>query len=495
MVVFTENELRAWEKRKKRLIEKFHPIKTLIKRLWIIGFVAAALMLLCRPVAVSAQTPAPANSLVIYLFWGEGCPHCAKAKPFYENLANMYPEIELRSYEIYYDEENQKLFLQMAEEYGLEHLAVPTIFIGPYLVQGYSEEQNDAIESTVAYCLQNGCADAGLFLTEESSTPTAVVSTRVSPASITPTAIPSSVAETPDTTTAITIPLIGKVQLESKTAFVSTALIALVDGFNPCSLWVLTMLLAITLHTGSRKKVFLIGAIFLFVSALIYGLFIAGLFSVLKITSFMGWIRVLVALISFFFAVINIKDYFWFKQGLSLTIADEKKPGIFQKMRAVIDASNSLWGMIGATIVLAAGVSLVEFSCTAGFPVIWTNLLNAQNISGGMFVLLLIIYLLIYQFDEGVIFVTAVATLKTSRFEEKHGRALKLFSGLLMLCLSLVMIFKPDLMNDLGSSLLIFGGAMASSLLILVIHRWLLPKLGIKSANRSRRNDIEDLED
>ncbi len=427
--------------------------------------------LLSRSTPVNAQTETPEKSLVIYLFWGEGCPHCAKAKPYFEDLAQTYPEIELKSYEIYYDELNQKLFLDMAEHYGIEQIAVPTIFIGPYVLQGYSEERNADIESTVKYCLQNGCADAGLFLIELNPTPT-----ENDPAA----AIPTTVA--PTASTELKIPLFGKVQLESKSTFISTVLIALVDGFNPCSLWVLTMLLAITLHTGSRKKVFLIGIIFLFVSALIYGLFIAGLFSVLKVTSFLGWIRILVALVSFFFAVINIKDYFWFKQGLSFTISDQKKPGIFQKMRAVIDASQSIWGMIGATIVLAAGVSLVEFSCTAGFPVLWTNLLSSQNISGGMFVILLLVYLLIYQFDEGVIFFSAVVTLKSSRLEEKHGRVLKLFSGILMLALSLVMIFKPDLMNNLTSSLLIFGGALAASLLIVAINQWLLPKLGITSS-------------
>ena len=66
-----------------------------------------------------------------------------------------------------------------------------------------------------------------------------------------------------------------------------------------------------------------------------------------------------------------------------MTISDKQKPGLFQTMRRVMDASESFWGLIGATIVLAAGVSLVEFSCTAGFPVLWTNLLTSQNVARG----------------------------------------------------------------------------------------------------------------
>jgi hypothetical protein len=279
------------------------------------------------------------------------------------------------------------------------------------------------------------------------------------------------------------IPILGTVNLTSKSAIFSTAIIALVDGFNPCSLWVLTMLLALTLHTGSRKKVFVIGLVFLTVTAAIYALFIAGLFSVLSISSFMGWIRILVALIALVFAIVNIKDYFWYKEGLSFTISDEKKPGIFRKIRQLMDNSNSFAGLVGGTIALAAGVSLVEFSCTAGFPVIWTNILTSLNIKGLAFILLLVLYMIIYQLDEMIIFFSSIVTLRTSRIEEKHGRILKLISGVLMFTLAVVMLVKPELMNSLGSSLAIFGSAIIATLVVVVIHQILLPKAGIRIGN------------
>ncbi|HPH97604.1 MAG TPA: hypothetical protein PKW33_13575 [Anaerolineaceae bacterium] len=279
------------------------------------------------------------------------------------------------------------------------------------------------------------------------------------------------------------IPFWGTVDLDLQPAALSTALIAFVDGFNPCSLWVLSMLLALTLHTGSRKKVFAIGLIFLSVTAGIYALFIAGLFSVLQIVSFLGWIQILVAAVALFFGLVNIKDYFWYKEGISFTIADDKKPGLFMQMRKIMDASQSFWGLLSATIVLAVGVSLVEFSCTAGFPVLWVNLLSAQQITGISFVLLLLLYMVIYQLDELVIFFSAVITLKASRLEEKQGRVLKLIGGMLMLTLSGVMLFDPSLMNRLDSSLAIFGLAFGVSLLVLVVHRVIMPKWGFKIGN------------
>jgi len=277
----------------------------------------------------------------------------------------------------------------------------------------------------------------------------------------------------------LNVPFIGEVDLEKQSLAVATLLIGFVDGVNPCSIWALTMLLAITLHTGSRKKVMIIGLVFITVTAGVYALFILGIFSALTLLSSMGWIQVVVSLVALFFAVVNIKDYFWYKEGISFTIADDKKPGLFQKMRKIVDASDSFWGLVGATVVLAAGVSLVEFACTAGFPVIWTNLLSAQKVTPLTFTLLLLLYLLIYQLDELGIFAVAVVTLKSSKIEEKHGRILKLIGGTLMLALSIAMLVDPFIMNNMSSSLIVFGAALALTLVVLVVHRRILPAMGI----------------
>lgn len=437
---------------------------------------------------VHAQSDSDGYPVSIYFFWGNTCPHCAKAKPVLMAIAAQNPNVTFLSYEIYNNPTNGEYFVQVANAYGFDPTAVPTIFVGEKYWVGFSEVMAEEIKSYINECSVNGCPDlAGGALSQEAieagltqlvieeipptNTPVPVVTT----APIAPTA--SSPTLSSDE---IEFPVIGRVHLAGKSVWVSTALISFVDGFNPCSLWVLSMLLALTLHTGSRKKVLLIGIIFLTVTAIIYGLFIAGLFTVLTVISFVGWIQVLVALVALFFAIINIKDYFWYKEGVSFTISDEKKPGIFSRMRKLVDPNQSFGGLVTGTVVLAAGVSLVEFSCTAGFPVLWTNLLVAQKVSAGLFIALLVFYLVIYQLDELVIFFTAVYTLKASRVEEKQGRILKLIGGILMLTLAGVMLIDPSLMNNLGSSMGIFGMAILFTILILVIHRGILPSFGIR---------------
>lgn len=445
--------------------------RSILVRFTIIAVLAAlaGAFLTYQPIQASNQAQ-EANPVVITMFWGDGCPHCAKAKPFLEELAGRYPNVELRFYEIYNIPANRPLLEKMGAAYNVDTRGVPAIFILDQYYEGWSDALGAEIEALVVKCSTETCVDSGKGVIG----PNEGVLTKLNIPTPKPDATPTLDVNSDE----INVPFIGKIDLSKQSLVVSTALIALVDGVNPCSIWVLTMLLALTLHTGSRKKVLVIGLIFITVTAAAYALFIAGVFTILSFVSVLGWVQVLVALIALVFAAVNIKDYFWYKEGVSFTIADEKKPGIAKGIRRVM-ASESFWGMAAATVALAAGVSTVEFTCTAGFPVMWSNILTAQNVSTLDFIGLLLLYMVIYQIDELVLFFVAVFTLKASRLEEKHGRILKLIGGVLMLTLAVVMLIKPTMMNNLSSALLIFVIAFGATGLILLLHRRILPHYGI----------------
>jgi len=435
------------------------------------------------PSALAAPAHQQMEPVSIYFFWGDGCPHCAAAKPFLAGLEEKYPSVTVRAFEVWHNEANRDLFIKMAAKYGFEPSAVPTIFIGDDYWIGYAEEPYAReIEEATKACILGGCPDAGAGVIEPAPTP-AVSQPQAAP----PVAIASAAGATDQSAAAavapassvIAVPFLGAVDLGAQSLLLSTALIAFVDGVNPCSLWVLSVLLALTIHTGSRRKVFIIGAVFLTVTSLVYVLFIAGLFTMFTVLDWVPWIQVVVALVALFFAIVNIKDYFWYKEGVSLTIADEQKPGLYRSMRRMLQAGDSMPALVGAAIVMSAGASLVEFSCTAGFPMLWSNLLAAQSVTTLTFVLLLILYMVIYQLDEIIIFAGAVIGLRASRLEEKQGRILKLVSGMLMLVLAVVMLINPSLMSSLSATLWVFVIAFGAALLVLLVHRKLLPALGV----------------
>lgn len=114
------------------------------------------------PDTLSDLLPTPeAKKAIVYLFWGDGCPMCAEAKPALQNLAQRYPNVEVREFEIWYQEENKSLFYNMAVAFRFMPHYVPTIFIGEQYWEGYSDEIRTEIENAITACLEGGCPDAG----------------------------------------------------------------------------------------------------------------------------------------------------------------------------------------------------------------------------------------------------------------------------------------------------------------------------------------------
>jgi len=432
-----------------------------------LALLAAAIIGLLVSSPVLADDSSPEPGVNVYFFWGDGCQYCAKEKIFLQYLADKYPQIEIRDYELYYSKANQAIFQRFAEYLDFQPQAVPVTIIGDKKWIGFRDDYEAEIENAVQTCLDQSCkVDVGLEL--------GVVETQA-----TEPAAPAADPAQGDASSLINLPILGQVDLAAQSLAVSTAIIGFVDGFNPCSLWVLSVLLAITLHSGSRTKIIVVGLTFLIVTTIVYSLFIAGVFTLFSYVGYLRWIQVLVALIAFVFAAVNIKDYFWYKEGVSFTIADKHKPKIYHNMRSAVVTPRSILGLIGSTAVLAVGVSLIEFACTAGFPVIWSNLMIANNVGTWTFILLLGLYMLIYLLDELAIFGAAVVTMKASKVEEKHGRVLKLVSGMVILALGLVMLIDPNLMNQINTSLLVFAFALALSWAVYIIHRRILPRFGV----------------
>jgi len=289
------------------------------------------------------------------------------------------------------------------------------------------------------------------------------------------------------------VPLLGDVDVGTQPLVVATLLIAFVDGVNPCSLWVLSILLGLVLHTGSRRRVLAVGLTFLVVTASLYGLYIAGIYTLLAYAAYVTWIQRGVAVLAAGFGAVNVKDYFWYRRGVSLSIAERHKPGLYRHARAIAQPDRPLVPVLGATAAMAVGVSLIETPCTAGFPVIWTNLLAVQDVglvgAAGLFVL----YMAVFLLDELVIFGAAVATMRAVKLQERHGRILKLAGGTLMLALAATMAVRPEVLTSVGGTGAVFGVAGLVVALVLTaerllgVHRRRTPRRGVRAAGPGRR--------
>lgn len=378
----------------------------------------------------------PEEEIVMRFFWGDGCPHCEAQKPYNELLAEQHPYLTIEDYEVYYSPENQRLFQEVAASYGVEARGVPATFIEEAHWSGFGGERTYLeMNETITRLAQN-------LTTENTSN------------------------------TIIEIPLIGQVDLSGSSLVFTTILISFIDGFNPCSLWLLTFLLGILILTKSRKKMIIIGGTFLIVTVVAYGAFIAGLFSIFQYTSMIAPIRYIVAAIALVFATVNIKDFFWYKKGISFTISDEHKPGLFKKVRNIMRPDQNLTTMVLATAVLALGVTLIELPCTAGFPVLWSSLVALESPGPVAFLGLLALYLVIYALDEIIVLAAGIITLEKLNFTEMHGRTLKLYGGVIMLFLAIGFVVSYEFLNSITGMIALIGAAFVTSAAIALIHTY-----------------------
>jgi cytochrome c biogenesis protein CcdA/thiol-disulfide isomerase/thioredoxin len=398
----------------------------------------------------------------VYYFWGNGCPVCVQQRAYLDQLEARYGEVSVHAFEVWYDAENLALLQAFSDAFRRPVTGVPVTFIGEDSWVGFNALAGQQMTSSVEAYRRYAAPDAADRLHGD-----------VRDALLTTEAPPPVAARPGDA--AIDIPFVGIVDLSHQPLLVGTLLIAFVDGFNPCSLWVLALLLGVVINTRSRTKVLLVGVTFLGITALVYGLFIAGMFSVFSYVAYLTWIRVVVALLALGFALVNIKDYFAYKQGISFTIGDEHKPGIYARMRGIMSARGSIPATLAATGGLALGVTLVELPCTAGLPVLWTTLLAGAGVDTTGFIALLAVYIVVYLMLELLIFGGVVVTMRVGRFEEREGRILKLIGGAVMLALAFAMLAMPHLLESIGGMLLLFGAALGGSLMIVVLHRIVHP--------------------
>jgi hypothetical protein len=138
-----------------------------------------------------------------------------------------------------------------------------------------------------------------------------------------------------------------------------------------------------------------------------------------------------------------VKDFFALHHGITLSIPESAKPGLYARVRSILQAEHLAVAMAGI-VVLAGLVNLVELLCTAGFPALYTQILTLQQMSSWEYYGYLGLYNLAYIFDDSLMVTIAVVTLSRRKLQERAGRWLKLVSGIVMAGLGGLLLMKPD---------------------------------------------------
>jgi len=238
----------------------------------------------------------------------------------------------------------------------------------------------------------------------------------------------------------ITLPLFGKID-KSSPLFFLTILIGLLDGFNPCAFWVLMFLLSLLSVAKSRKRMLLIGSVFVIASGFVYFGFMSAWFNFFSLIGMHRIITLILSAVAIVMGCINLKEVFFFKKGVSLMISEKQKPKLYQRVRKIIQTRSALLAIV-LTIILALFVNLIELTCTMGLPALFSKILTERQIALGAKYFYLVLYNIAYILPLWLIVVGFSLTLGKYKMTEKSAKVFKAISGLLMITLGIWLWFS-----------------------------------------------------
>ena len=268
----------------------------------------------------------------------------------------------------------------------------------------------------------------------------------------------------------IELPFFGKIKIDELSLPILTAFLAIIDGLtNPCGFFVIFFLLSALISlAGARKKMFLVGGIFIFFFALYYFLFMAVLLNIFMLGKEIAILTTIAGGICILTGLLNIKDYFLFGKGVSLSLSEDKKLRFKQRVKN-LSLTKSTSALIIGTIVIASTISLVAIACTFGIPLAYTKILISESLPSLQYYLYLIFYNLIYIIPMAVVVSIFAMTLGKKTFGKEWIKKLKLISGFIILFLGLALIWNYILLENITFVFRIIIAAIVFSGLIILI--------------------------
>ena len=358
-------------------------------------------------------TEEPTEKVEIHFFYSETCPVCAKEKEFLKELQNKYPAIDIKKYEITRSSENRKVLQEFFEKYQVpkrERGWVPVTFTPDNYFIGFNQQIAKNIEGCVEKCLEGK---------EQEVLPI------------------------------IKIPFIGKVDVSKLSLPVLTVVLGGLDAFNPCAMWVLLFLIVLLFNTRSRKRMFLVGGVFIAASGIVYYLLLSAWLNLFLAISYVNLTRIVIGIFALGVGIWQIRNFVRFKPGTCKisdgknTLGDKIKNRLKTRLEKIVFSPLS-FGMLVGVVILAFGVNLVEFFCSAGLPAIYTRILTLSQISILSYYLYLLLYTFVFVLDDLIIFSIAAIGLSKIGFTEKYNYWATLIGGVLIFILGILLIFKPE---------------------------------------------------
>lgn len=382
------------------MVNVFKQLRTLLLGLALVGPLCGATLAASESASSAASAPGVGSDLVVYV--RDGCPHCADAKQFLTQLVRERPQLRVSLRAVDQDAAARDELIALSRSAEVWPPGVPTFAMNGRLLVGFG----DPAESGPALLA---------WIDQGAPEPPGRVESR----------------------------MFGTLSASQLGLPLFTLALGLLDGFNPCAMWVLLFLLSLLVRMQDRRRMALVAGTFVLVSGAIYYAFMAAWLNIFLAVGLSNPVRWGLAGVALLVGAFNVKDFMAWGHGFSFSIPESAKPGIYARARAVLGAQ-TLPNSLLVVAMLAIVVNFIELLCTAGLPALYTAVLTQQGVGAAARYAYLGLYILGYLADDALMVTLAVLALSHRKLTETTGRWLKLLSGLVMLALGLILLLRPD---------------------------------------------------
>ncbi|MCK5510723.1 hypothetical protein KAI65_04260 [Candidatus Parcubacteria bacterium] len=394
---------------------------------------------------VLAQTSAQ-DKINLYFFYGDGCPHCEKEEVFLKKLAQENENIKIYYYETWHNKENQDFLAELGRELDIVIRGVPILIIGDQTVTGYYNDEitGKKIKDIINEYAKTGCDDVVASVIYGEDIPVACTHGCDANDSecIHDCGCSADLNNDQKNNNTVAVPLLGEINPQNFSLPVLTVIMAAIDGFNPCAMWVLLFLINLLFNMKNKFKMWTLGSAFLISSAAVYYLFLAAWLNVILFMGFVFWIRLLIAVVAVASGAYHLRDYFKNRSQTCKVTGSESRQKVFKNLRKIILEDKFIFALFGI-IVLAGLVNMVELLCSAGIPAVYVPILTMANLPIWQFYAYLFLYVLVFLLDDLIIFFIAMKTLRLKASDSKYTRYSGLIGGIILVVIGLLLMFKP----------------------------------------------------
>ena len=344
------------------------------------------------------------NKINLYLFYSKECPHCEDERKWLKTIKKDYEKyLNVYEYEVLYNEDNSKIMQSIKKDLNIRRTGVPYTVIGESSYVGYSDSMSNVFENKIKEYL-----------------------------------------ELENNPNEVSIPFLGKINLKTISIPFLAVVLGFVDGFNPCAMWILLFLISMLFGMKNKSRRWILGITFLFVSSLVYFLSMIGINFILGIAT-INYMKIGIALFILIAGFLNLKKYLKIrKEEVGCSVVDDKKrKRIIKKMKGIIDSRSFLFSVLGI-VVLAVSVNLVELACSLGFPLIFTETLAINEVTGISKIIYLLIYIFFYMIDDMLVFIISMITLEATGITNKYNKLCTLVSAIIMIIMGILLLIRPD---------------------------------------------------